>query len=238
MHTGNPARFNSPFQGDVRDKGQVVELLLQDGQRTARVSCPSNLIPAIGQYLLASDASDSSLPVPVYYTDSAPQGFIAAPVPDSWNPGHEIYLRGPLGRGFTLPASARKIALVAFDESPPRLRGLIQPALNQSAAVVLVTNSIAENLPDEVEVQQLSALSEIFTWADYIAFDVARDNLPGLMERLGKQNQSSVMNAAEILIRTPVPCGGVAECGVCGVTTKSGWKMACKEGPVFDMKDF
>jgi len=246
MHTGNPARFNSPFQGDVRDKGQVVELILQDGLRHARISCPVTLTPSPGQYLLASDASytilslskGSPLPVPVYYTDSAPQGFIAAPAPDSWNPGQEIYLRGPLGRGFTLPASARKIALVAFDESPSRLRGLIQPALSQGAAVVLVTDSVAENLPDDVEVQPLSALTEILEWADYIAFDVARENLPGLMERLGKQNHSSALRDAQVLIRTPVPCGGVAECGVCAVTTKSGWKMACKEGPVFELFDF
>lgn len=217
-------------------KGQVVELLLQDGQRAARVSCPSNLIPAVGQYLLASDASDSPLPVPVYYTDFSPQGFITVPVPDSWNPSNEIYLRGPLGRGFTLPVSARKIALVAYDDSPSRLRGLIQPALSQSAAVVLVTDSVAENLPDEVEVQPLSALTEILEWADYVVFDVRRENLP-FIEGLGKQKQLSAMKAAEILIRTPVPCGGVAECGVCAVTTKSGWKMACKEGPVFDMKE-
>ena len=218
-------------------KGQVVELILQDGLRHARISCPMSLTPSPGQYLLASDGSDSPLPVPVYYTDSSPQGFVAAPVPDSWNPGHEIYLRGPLGRGFTLPASARKIALVAFDDSPSRLRGLIRLALSQGAAVVLVTDSIAENLPDDVEVQPLSALAEILEWNDYVAFDVARENLQGLMERLGKRNQLSALNEAQILIRTPVPCGGVAECGVCAVTTKSGWKMACKEGPVFRWND-
>jgi len=218
--------------------GQVVELILQDGLRHARISCPMTLTPSAGQYLLASDDSDSPLPVPVYYTDSSPQGFIAALAPDSWKPGDEIHLRGPLGRGFTLPAFARKIALVAFDDSPSRLRGLIQPALSQSAAVVLVTDSIAENLPDEVEVQPLSTLSEIIAWADYLAFDVARENLSVLMERLGKQNQLSAVGEAQILIRTPVPCGGVAECGVCAVTTKSGWKMACKEGPVFELFDF
>jgi NAD(P)H-flavin reductase len=219
-------------------KGQVVELILQDGLRVARVSCPGNLIPAPGQYLLASDASDSPLPVPLSYTDSAPAGFIAAaPVPESWRPRQEIFVRGPLGRGFRLPISARKLGLVAFDNSPVRLHGLIQPALEQDAAVVLICNSTADNLPDEVEVLPLSALTEIIVWADTIMFDVARENLPELRERLEALNQIPALKEAQVLVRTPLPCGGVAECAVCAVTVKSGWKMACKDGPIFTWKE-
>ncbi len=150
-------------------------------------------------------------------------------------PGMEISLRGPLGNGFALPASARKIALIALDVLPSRLRGLIRPALSQGAAVVFVSDSQVENLADEVEVQPLSALGEVFAWADYAAFDVTRENLSGLMERLGKPNQLSAGKEADVLVRTPVPCGGVAECGVCAVVTKSGWKMACKDGPMFKL---
>jgi NAD(P)H-flavin reductase len=213
-------------------KARVVELILEDGCRYARVSCAENLIPAPGQYLLASDVSDSPLPFPVFYTDSASQGFIAI-ASDSWKPGDDLYLRGPLGRGFSLPVSARKIVLVAFDDSPARLRALIRPALAQDASVVLVSNSATDGLPDDVEVQPLSSLEEIVQWADYMAVDVRRENMPELRERLGERNQLSALHAAQLLIRTPIPCGGVAECGVCAVTTKSGWKMACKDGPVF-----
>lgn len=216
-------------------KGQIVELLLQNGFRQARISCPVNLIPASGQYLLASDASDSPLPVPVYYTDSSSEGFItASPMPASWNPGQKIYLRGPLGHGFALPASARKVALVAFDDSFVRLYGLISQALKQGAAVVLVCDADGEGLPDEVEIQPLSALDEVLQWADYAAFDVERESLPGLRERLGGQNHLSLKSEAQVFIHAPVPCGGIAECGVCSVVLKSGWKLACKEGPVFD----
>jgi dihydroorotate dehydrogenase electron transfer subunit len=220
------------------DKGRVVELILKDGQRQARISCPENLIPSPGQYLLASDESDSPLPVPVFYTDSAPQGFIAAArLPDSWNPGREIYLRGPLGHGFTLPNTARKVGLVALDDAPSRLSGLISPALKQGAAVVLISGSRVDNLPDEVEVQPLSALNEIMKWADYAAFDVDRENLPVLREQLFNGTQAKVPFEAQVLVRTPVPCGGIAECGVCAVKVKSAWKMACKDGPVFDWKE-
>jgi NAD(P)H-flavin reductase len=218
-------------------KGQVSELILEDGYRHARVSCASNLIPAPGQYLLAGAGSNSPLPVALFHTDSAPQGFIAAaPIPDSWNPGAELYLRGPLGHGFDLPLSVRKVGLIAFDVSPARLRGLIQPALRQKSAVVLVCNSGVENLPDEVEVHPLSALNEIVDWADHLAFDVAHENLKRLKEGLGKLNQVVAGKELQVLVRTPVPCGGVAECGICAVTLKSGWKLACKDGPVFDWR--
>jgi hypothetical protein len=219
-------------------KGQVIELILENGLRHARISCPENLIPASGQYLLASDASDSPLPVSIFYTDSAPQGFIAsAPVPDSWTPGMEVYLRGPLGRGFLLPVSARKVGLIAFDDSPSRLRGLIAPALKQDAAIVLVTDFDSDSMHDEVEVQPSSALADIVEWADYLAFDVARENLFELKESLGSMKQARAGKEAQVLIRTPMPCGGVADCGVCAVTLKSGWEFACKDGPVFALKE-
>ena len=219
-------------------KGQVVELILRDGLRHARLICPDNLVPAPGQYLLAGDQADSPLPVPIFSTDSALQGFIAAaPIPDSWNPGREIYLRGPLGKGFLLPVSARRVGLVAIGNSPSRLHGLIQPALHQDAAVVLVGDVQPDNLPDEVEVQPLSALPEITQWADYMAFDVARASLPGLRDQLFNGNQAKASFDSQVLIRTPIPCGGVAECGVCAVTVKSGWKLACKDGPVFDWQE-
>lgn len=218
--------------------GQVVELILEDGSRYVRVSCPPNLTPGPGQYLLASDGSDAALPVPLFYTDSAPQGFVAAAPPAAaWSPGNPLHLRGPLGRGFSLPLAARRVALVAFDDSPARLKGLIRPALRQGAAVVLVGNSAPDNLPDDVEVQPLSVLNDILEWTDYAAFDIAREALRQLKEELRKRNQPASGLGAQFLIRTPVPCGGIAECGVCAVTLKSEWKLACKDGPVFDWGD-
>lgn len=220
------------------EKGQILELILEDGHPYVHVACSTSLVPAPGQYLLASDSSQASLPLPLYYTESTNQGFIAAGTPTTvWSPGLELYLRGPLGRGFSLPLSSRKVGLVAFDDSPAHLRGLIRPALKQDAAVVFVGHSTSDNLPDDVEVQPLSALLEILEWADYVAFDVKRENLNALRERLAKWNPLAAGKRAQFLIRTPVPCGGIAECGVCAVTLRSEWKLACKDGPVFDWED-
>ena len=32
-----------------------------------------------------------------------------------------------------------------------------------------------------------------------------------------------------------MPCGGAAECGICAVPFGRGWKLACKDGPVFEL---
>jgi len=128
-------------------EGQLHEIYLDSG---ARITCPPELIPAPGQYLLAhAPASDSPLAVPVFFSDSAPNGFRSAPLLDSsWLPGTRLNLRGPIGHGFLISASARKVALIAFDDSPARLRGLISIALKQEAEIVLVCNLEAAELPE------------------------------------------------------------------------------------------
>jgi hypothetical protein len=208
-------------------QGQVVEIFLNS---RARIACPSELIPAPGQYLFAH-AVDSNDPLadPVFFSEFAPNGFVAAPGL-SWTPGTQLNLRGPLGHGFAVPAAARKIVLVAFDDSPERLRGLIPIAFKLGAEVVLVSDVPAHDLPEAVEVQPLQALSEICRWSDYTAFDVARENLPRLKARIGTGNQLQV----QALVRSPMPCGAIAECGVCAVNIHNEWKLICKDGPVFE----
>jgi dihydroorotate dehydrogenase electron transfer subunit len=226
-------------------QGRVLELILEDGLRLARIACPQTLIPAPGQYLLASsmlslpkrDDSGSPLPAPLFHTDSNSESVTAASAPESWKPGTEIFLRGPLGRGFSSPGSARRVALAALDGAPACLRGLIRPALKQEAAIVLVCDGEVGNLPDEVEVQPSSSLEEAMAWADYAVFDVRRENLPQWREKFGMWKQALVGRAAEVLVRTPIPCGGIAECGVCAVNVKSGWRFGCKDGPVLRLDE-
>lgn len=216
--------------------GRIVELILEDGCLYARISCRESLIPGPGQYLLASHDPDSILPVPIFHTDYAHQGFIGT-APETWKPGEVVSLRGPLGRGFSLPPLARRVGLIAFDSPPARLRGLIRPALKQDASIVLVCDSGADHLPDEVEVQPVSALGDILQWADYFALDVDRDNLGELKERLEKTAPRTVWSSARILVRTSMPCGGLAECGVCALNSRSEWKLACRDGPVFELSE-
>jgi len=215
-------------------QGQLSEIYLDS---RAQILCPPDLIPAPGQYVLAhARGSDDPLAVPVFFSDSAPDGFRAAPfLPLAWRPGTQLNLRGPLGHGFSVPTFARKVALIAFDDSPARLRGLISIALKQDAEIVLVCNSAVDDIPEAVEVQPLQAMTDIYRWADYAALDVARENLNQLGEMLGVGKQAGAPREAQVLIRAPMPCGAVAECGVCALTIRREWKMICKDGPVFEL---
>ncbi len=217
-------------------EGQLFEIYLDS---RARILCPPELIPAPGQYLFAqAHGSTSPLAVPVFFSDSAPNGFRSAPfLPLAWMPGTRLHLRGPIGHGFSIPAFARKVALIALDESPARLHGLISIALKQGAEVVLVSNTVMDDMPEAVEVQPLQAMSDIYQWADYAAFDVGRENLNQLREMTGKTERAKGPREAQVLVRAAMPCGALAECGVCALTIRHDWKMICKDGPVFEMDE-
>ncbi|MBE0682779.1 MAG: hypothetical protein IH589_12790 [Anaerolineales bacterium] len=218
------------------ENGIVKETFL-DG--SIRVECPRELIPAPGQYLLAhTNASDEPLADPVFFSRSAPNGFLTAPpAPNAWMPGTTLNLRGPLGHGFTIPVAARKIALIAFDDSPARLHGLIFLALKQNAEVVLLCDSQVNDLPEVVEVQPVKAMQDVLLWADYAAVDVSRGEVNQLREKVLEQRQVRARCEAQVLICTQMPCGALAECGICAVTIGRHWKMACKDGPVFDLNE-
>ncbi len=217
-------------------QGQLVETFVDSG---GRIVCPAELIPASGQYVLAhTDVSESPLAVPVFFSESAPNGFrAAASLPATWMPGVRLFLRGPLGRGFALPSSARRVAAIAFDDSSARLRGLIPPALKAGAAVTLVCGGAPDGLSEEVEVQPLESISEVYAWADFVAIDIARENLPGLRSVLNGAGQVHGKAETQVLVRTPMPCGAMAECGVCAVVLKDNWVMVCRDGPVFDLAE-
>ena len=231
----------------MQAEGKVVELVLVDGLSAARIVCLPRLIPPPGTYLLAySPGSDSPLATTIFragfFGDPHSMGedgfLIAPPVPESWTPGTRLYLRGPLGHGFAMPATARRIALAAYDSSPRRLLALLKTAFKQEAEVTLVCESQPDDLPLQVEVQPLRALAEVCGWADYLAVDTARESIPALKQILGKVSPLKIPNQAEILVRTPMPCGALAECGVCSVELRSGIQLACEDGPVFDLKSF
>jgi NAD(P)H-flavin reductase len=230
----------------MQAEAKIAELILLDGFHAARILCPPGLTPAPGQYLLAhADGSDSPLAVPIFparsFTDphkTGTDGFlIAPPTPETWIPGTRLHLRGPLGHGFTLPASARRVALIAFGDSPRRLLALLDLAFKQDASVTLVCENPPEDLPLQVEIQPMHALSEVCGWADYAALDCAREDLAQLKEKLGAGGPAKIRCEAQVLIRTPMPCGGLAECGVCTVEGQRGDRLACADGPVFDWKE-
>jgi len=223
----------------MQAEGIIKELVLLDGKPSVRIQCDANLIPAPGQYLLAyADGSDSPLANSIFSAKSFTDGFLAAPpIPPSWNLGTRLHLRGPLGHGFVLPNDARRVALISFGDSSIRLLVLLDIALKQEAFIVLVCQTPPDDLQLQIEVQPLDELLNVFAWADYVAVDAQRESLRELKKMFGRSSPLIVRNEAQILIRAPMPCGALAECGVCTVESHRGLLLACKDGPVFDLKD-
>jgi NAD(P)H-flavin reductase len=215
--------------------GKILERFLDERRAAARIACARTLLPAPGQYLLAHDpASNDPLAVPVFSAGICPEGFLAAsPLPRTWNPGVTLSLRGPLGRGFVLPASAHRVALAALDVSPAYLLGLIPAAQAQGAAISFVCDNPPDDLPADVEIRPLGALAEVSAWADYLALAATH----GWCERFRTGDQLKVPREAQALVVTPMPCGGLAKCGVCSVEVKRGMELACEAGPVFELAD-
>lgn len=218
---------------------RIDERLIQDG-RAARILCAPGLVPAPGQYLLAWAPCEPARPlaVPIFRAASHPAGFYAAaPLPIAWTPGTLLTLRGPFGRGFHLPSAARRIALAAWGDNPTRLLALLEAAQAQNAEITLLTENVPPALPPSIEILPLSALAETARWADYLALDAPRAALPTLQALLHPQSRAySSGYTIEILLETPLPCGGIAECGACAVSTPRAPLLACKDGPVFDWK--
>jgi hypothetical protein len=216
----------------------IAELILMDGATAARIVCDPGLIPAPGRYLLARDDDGSSwLAEELFAVRAVADGFIAeAPAPRAWRPGTRLVLRGPLGHGFTLPPAARRVALVAWDGTPRRLLALIDAALQQDASVARVCGDPPVDLPLQVEVQPIGELGPVCAWSDYAAFDVQRESLKSLQPKLASRSQLHLGGEAEILVRVRMPCGGIAECGVCNVKVGRRQRLACVDGPVFDLK--
>jgi dihydroorotate dehydrogenase electron transfer subunit len=132
--------------------------------------------------------------------------------------------------------------LVSLGDTAARLLPIIPIALEQEAALALFSDaSLSAWLPSAVEAYPLSALPELLAWADFIAMDLPLAALPDLRLRLGlgasADHNPPLHCPAQALVLVPMPCGGLAECGVCAVPAHRGWKLACLDGPVFNLND-
>ncbi|MBI3159075.1 MAG: hypothetical protein HYZ26_05700 [Chloroflexi bacterium] len=221
-------------------QAHIVEIRLEDdGFPRAMVACPAEAVPAPGRYLLAHNPSDidSALAVPLFAAGYAQhgRGFTAAPpFPAHWQPGTELHVRGPSGRGFSLPAGARRLALVALGAHAARLMPLALHALDSGGEVALFTDAPLPRLPASLEAGPLAALPDALRWADHLALDGPL----AALEALPAETRAALPRHAEVLIETSMPCGGLAECGICAVPAGRGkWRLACADGPVFALNE-
>jgi hypothetical protein len=116
---------------------------------------------------------------------------------------------------------------------------LTEAALAQGSSISLFCETIPSkgllnHVPSRVEVTHISSLTENLDWPDFLAFDIAHHELETLSSLF---TGSELPFEGQVLIRTPMPCRGLGDCGVCAVKTPSGWRYACKDGPVFPLSE-
>ncbi len=210
------------------------------GQRCAYIACPPDLIPAPGQFVLAHKVMDDMqmLFSPLFPQRRTSNGFLSAPfVPENWQPGTSLVVRGPLGSGFNLPGEIRNLALIAVGSTPARLLAIQELIPQGDVAMALFSDIKLHSLPIEIEVHPLAAFSEFYLWADMVLVDIPARMLPVLRDLIGVRAPSELIPETQVLLTTDMPCGAIADCGVCAVKTRIGWELVCKDGPVFNIMD-
>lgn len=215
----------------------IIEIRLCESGSTVRFDLPPGMIPAAGEYLLGCGVDGSEiLPVVLYLTQAGEDGSVFyGDIPQQWTPGVKVWLRGPAGKGFRLPAQARKVALGSLSGQFSPLLPVAQQAIDQSAAVSLFCERMPQILPSEVEALPLEALADAWSWADYAAFEAKIEQIDQIGRLLALKGTSRPPFLAEILILSPFACAGAADCGVCAVKTGGRYRLCCKDGPVFDL---
>jgi dihydroorotate dehydrogenase electron transfer subunit len=210
-------------------------------QAGAWITCPQAAIPAPGQYMIgrAIDDREAMLGTALFTAGRDGDGFLAAaPIPSVWEPGARLELRSPTGRGLRLPGHTWRLALLALGETPARLLPFAAQALERpETTVALFTDASLPWLPAALEVQPVHNVLEALAWADFLAVDIPLLSLTDLRSVLGLAAGERLTCPGELLVETPIPCGGLADCGACAVPGRRGWKLACKDGPVFDINE-
>jgi NAD(P)H-flavin reductase len=217
-------------------KGRVAEVQLRSGEARLLIACPDKLVPAAGQYLLAAE-NEAIQATPLFPAGDWSKGFQAAsPYPESWRPGSELNLYGPLGKGFHLPADTRRLALIATGESNARLMPLASASESDRYNVTLFSDAPLGELPPDLEAYPLKDANESLNWADFFALDVPLERLEALSDVFGDNSQDLADRRGQVLVHASMPCGGMGDCGVCAVKVRRSWKLACRDGPVFDLQ--
>ncbi len=217
----------------------ITEMMMLNGEACLRFDQSLFDVIRPGQFLQIFDpAAITLLPKLLYPCGSdASRPLFCGEVDHQWQPGTTLHIRGPRGNGFHLPPLARNVALAAFGiNGANRLLPLARVALQVGAAVSMVTDREMVDLPAEIELLPLTELGNLKTWADYAAFILPPEQIEPTRQALQFTPGRSSVCEVEIQVDVPMICDEHSNCGVCGIQTTRGWRLACKDGPVFALE--
>ncbi len=130
---------------------------------------------------------------------------------------------------FLLPADAEYNVTGAWNEGRRVRDGKPQKRKNKHKGEPdLISN------PNSTILTQLT--DDTIRWADVLACALPLDQLTIVAQRVRATRLNWTDGLAQALVLPPPVCS-VGVCGVCGVPTRGGYRLACMDGPVFDLKD-
>lgn len=173
----------------------------------------------------------------------------------SRRPGDLLDVIGPLGQGFDLPAGARNLLLVSDGPPLAPLLGLLAKALERGKSVALVLGAKRAAglypltlLPPAVEFYAATRdgsagqrgavadlLPELLGWADALAATGSASLFHAIQQRISQARVVNQPGFAHGLIAPRLLACGVGSCWGCAVPTSTGPRLACTDGPVFDL---
>ena len=162
--------------------------------------------------------------------------------------GDNIDLFGPMGNGFTIPKTAKKILLVAGGMGIAPLYFLAQDAGKRGLSATLLYGTAIENPYPEVshDIKLIRATEDGSVGYHGLVTDLLPDFTKGAdqvfacgplpmyktMEQMPELKNKPVQLSLEIMMGC-----GTGVCYGCTIKTKSGLKQVCKDGPVFALED-
>jgi dihydroorotate dehydrogenase electron transfer subunit len=213
-----------------------------------------------GRFVLA--ALDDYLRTPLFPAFLDGDTFWALVPPDHsaavLEPGASVDLIGPLGCGFEVDETVRRLLLVADVPHLPVLLPLVSQRPGCSVALLLSAPTAAELypirlLPPDLEVHIVTAdgsaghkgsvldlFPDLVRWANCVCAASETAIYPALAAivrevRIGPvPGRAKPRPFAQALFVPPVVCG-VGVCQGCAVSVRGGYKLACTDGPVFDL---
>ena len=162
-------------------------------------------------------------------------------------PGQEVDILGPLGKGFTVHADSRNLLLVAGGMGIAPLMFLADGAVAEGRDVTLLYGTAIDDrypvparvaevvatedgsvghrgMVTELIPQYLEKADQVFACGPLPMY-MAMAQMPGLKNR-----------PVQLSLEMRMGCG-MGTCYACTIKTRQGLKQVCKDGPVFELND-
>jgi len=220
-----------------RTLARIESLVLSPSGRSAvRLQLPAALVPTPGQLVLACRPhADEPFRQALLSVALHADGLTALlPEGAAWQPGEQLDLLGPVGRGFRPPRARHRWLLAALGVNPEVLLPLLSLGTERGVSLAMWADSPVPPFPPQVEVSP--DLEPAVEWADYVGLALDADWLEVHASLASILDAARRTRLAEVLVVTPMPCG-TGVCGACAVGHGRAARCACTEGPVFALED-